>query len=114
MDEYTKGVFRAEKFMGERGEDFELWTTWLIAMLEGRDLSGVVNGTGKPPSSEYSPEYNAYATKVTKARAILVNALGDKTLRVVQLCHIPKDITTKIWERYAEKQLLTRYLCSHR
>ena len=61
-------------------------------MLECRDLSGVVNGEEELPSDESSPEFRAYATKVREARAVFVNALGDRALRVVQLCNMPRDM----------------------
>ena len=82
--------------MGERGEEFELWYMRLMAMLEGRDFSRVVYGTEEPPSSESSPRYSAYTAKLRKARATLVNALGDKPLHGVQLSNMPKDKRTKL------------------
>ena len=103
MDDYSKEVIRVEKFRGERGEDFELWAMRLMATLEGRDFAGVVNGEELAPEDVSSSEYAAYVTKVRKARAIIVNALGDKPLRAVQLCTLPKEMWAKLVERYAGK-----------
>lgn len=103
MDDYSKVVIRVEKLKGERNEDFELWAMRPMARLEGRDYAGVVNSEEVAPDDESSSEYAAHVTKVRKARAIIVNALGSKPLRVVQLCTMPKDMWGKLVERYAGK-----------
>lgn len=62
-----------------------------MTLLEGRDLAGVVNGEGVPRSIVDSDAHASYATRVRKARAIIVNVLGDKPLRAVQLCTMLKE-----------------------
>lgn len=103
MENHDREIVRVEKFNGERSQDFELWAIRLMATLEGKDYFGVVNGLDGIPADECSEEYAVYATKVRKARAIIVNALGDKPLRAVQLCETPAEMWRKLYERYAGK-----------
>ena len=74
-----------------------------MAVLEGRDLVDVVTGEEKAPADKSSKAYASYASKVRKERAVVVNALGDKPLRGVQLCNMPSEMWLKLWERYAGK-----------
>lgn len=92
---------RVARFMGDEGEDFELWSLRINAILEGKELAGVVAGEEKVTDSEEPEALAAHTKKVRKARAIIINSLGDKPLRAVQSATDPRDMMTKLVERYA-------------
>ena len=58
---------RVEKSRVQREEEYELWTTWLMAMSEGRGLDGVVKGEELSLSIEDSEGHEAYGARVRKA-----------------------------------------------
>lgn len=48
MDDVDRDEGRISKFNGNEGEDYELWSLRLNAVLEGRDLASVVYGDDCP------------------------------------------------------------------
>lgn len=59
-----------------------------MATLEVKDYTDVV--IGEMLVDKTSAYYATFVSKARKARAIIVNALGDKTLRAIQSCTLPK------------------------
>jgi len=59
MDSERDIALRVEKFNGRDTEDFALWKMRLMAVLEGRNLSGVVLNTDDIPEDNTSAEYLA-------------------------------------------------------
>ncbi len=106
MDPDREGL-RIAKFYGKPEEDFQLWAIRVMAVLEGKELAGVVRGSEPGPevnaSSEGDPsaDVSAYVAKCRKARAIVVTALGDKPLRAIQSAASPAEMWKKLHERYA-------------
>lgn len=99
MDDTDRDESRITKFKGNDGEDFELWSLRLNAVLEGKDLAEVLTEEAREEAQEFHDEIRK--KKIRKARAIIINALGDKPLRVVQTATGPKDMMEKLSERYA-------------
>ena len=75
---------RLAKFKGGEGEDFELWSLRLSAILESKDLADVVYECQEAPVETNTDARAIFDRKVRKARAIIITSLGDKPLRVVQ------------------------------
>ncbi len=106
MDSDREGL-RIAKFNGKPEEDFQLWAVREMAVVEGKELAGVVRGSESGPedneSSEGDPSagVSAYVAKCRKARAIVMTALGDKPLRAIQSAASPAKMWKKLHERYA-------------
>lgn len=98
---------RLPMFKGKAEEDFQLWSIRVMATLEGKDLADVVTGNEVMPvpgEGEDDPDeedVTAYVQKQKKARALIVNALGDSPLRAIQSCITPDEMWKKLIERYA-------------
>lgn len=95
-----RDTLRVDKFNGNDNEDFSLWSIRIMAVLEGRGIHGVVLGEETEPQKEDTSAYTTYAEKVSMARAIIVTALGDKPLRVIQNSPSPKEMWDKLRARY--------------
>lgn len=97
---------RIHKFFGKAGEDFQLWEARTEAALEAKDVLRVVS-TDVYGNGEGISEEDRQA--IGKARAILIQGLGDKPLR---LCLSEKLNTYKMWlklrERYVVSNIVTR------
>lgn len=91
---------RVEKFNGSDNEDFSLWSLRVFAVLEGKGIHGVVDGTEAKPLDEASTEYTLYTEKCRMARAVIVTSLGDKPLRVIQNAKTPEEMWKKLNARY--------------
>lgn len=74
-------------------------STRVKATLEGKDYAGLVTGEERGPEETEKEEHADYVRNFRKARAILVNALGDKPLRHVQNCNSPAEMWAKLRER---------------
>jgi len=101
MDSERDIVLRVEKFNGRDTEDFALWQMRLMAVLEGRNLSGVVLDTDDIPQDNTSAEYLTYLDRERKAKAIIITALGNKPLRVIQSVESPSEMWVKLGDRFA-------------
>ena len=53
------------------------------AVLEAKDLMGIVDGTESSPEETDGTALAAFNFRVRKARALLINSLGDSPLRAV-------------------------------
>ena len=96
--ESDKKEFAVEKFRGSSDEDFHLWATRLMAVLESKDLSDVVR---QKDAAAAGISDNDYTKKALKARAYIVVALGDLPLRSVLAEDTPYKIWLKPHARYA-------------
>jgi gag-polypeptide of LTR copia-type len=113
------------RFEGKPSNDFHLWELRLQALLESKDLWHVMTST--VPSDDtstvtVSPDGTSVPTTPTttalspitddqkrKAVAIIINALGDKPLRVVAGdTKNPQVMLKKLQERYASTKISTR------
>ena len=101
-------VKKIYKFDGEEGEDYHIWAARTEAALEAKDVLSVVltNMVEEESSEMISP---AVRLSVAKAKATIIQGLGNKPLRLV----LPvKDIPYKMWqllkERYAVSNLVTK------
>ena len=96
---------RVYKFYGKQGEDFHLWTARTEAALEAKEVLDVVT-VDLLSSAEISDELSK---KISKARAIIIQGLGDRPLR---LCLSVKTDPYKIWsklrDRYAVSNTATK------
>ncbi|CAN8067464.1 unnamed protein product [Agarophyton chilense] len=100
MDKYRYNI-QVQSFDGERTDDFDLWSTRIIATLERKDYVDVVNDTEEVPEEPEDPKYAAYVKKLRNCRALLMNASGDKPLPYVCNCNTPAEMWSKLWEHYA-------------
>jgi gag-polypeptide of LTR copia-type len=108
------------RFEGKPSNDFHLWELRLQALLESKDLWHVMTSTtpgGDTSAVTESPDGTSTTTGLSpitddqkrKAVAIIINALGDKPLRVVAGdTKNPQFMLTKLRERYASTKLSTR------
>ena len=96
---------RVYKFYGKPGEDFHLWTARTEAALEAKEVLDVVT-VDLLSSAEISDELSK---KISKARAIIIQGLGDRPLR---LCLSVKTDPYKMWsklrDRYAVSNTATK------
>ena len=99
--ETDRQEFRMAKFNGSPGEDFELWSLRLRAVLESKDLGTVVYEDKGAPPAHQGAALAAYEINLRRARAIIVTSLGDKPLRAIQSCEKPSEMFTKLNKRYA-------------
>ena len=104
--ETERDELRVSKFNGREGEDFELWSLRLSAVLESKDLSVAVEES--PPIGDSSQDKAKYEQKKRKAKAIIVTSLGDKPLRVVQSAKTPSEMIKKLTDRYAASTTANR------
>ena len=96
---------RIYKFFGKPGEDYHLWAARTEAALESKEVLGIVQediiGAG-PPDDEIQ-------RRLSKARAIIIEGLGDRLLR---LCLSAKDNPYRMWnklkDRYAVSNTATK------
>lgn len=77
-------MLRVEKLDGKESEDFALWQLRVLAVLEGLDLANVTLGLEVAPEDQQAPEFALRVNTLRKARAIIITALGNKPLRVIQ------------------------------
>lgn len=96
MDDTAKEYITVEKFLEERDEDFELWSMRIMSLLKGREYAEIINGKENAPGDKTTTEYATWVTKAKKARAIILNSLGDKPLRAAHLCHLRSEMYTKL------------------
>jgi gag-polypeptide of LTR copia-type len=113
------------RFEGKPSNDFDLWELRLQALLESKDLWHVITSTtqsGDTFTVTVSPDGTSVPTTSTttglspitddqkrKKVAIIINALGDKPLRVVAGdTKTPQFMLKKLRERYASTKLSTR------
>ena len=97
---------RLQKFYGRPGEDYHLWAARTEAALESKEVLDVVKndivGSGDALTDEQK-------LAVAKVRAMLIQRLGDKPLR---LCLSERENPHKMWtrlsDRYAISNLVTR------
>ena len=101
ISDIERDELRVSKFNGKDGEDFELWALRMCAVLERKDLIGVVNGEDPVPDSTDSVSCEKYMRNLRKARTIIITALGDKPLRAVRSATDPSSMWKKLHERYA-------------
>lgn len=98
---------RFYKFYGPRGEDFELWATRTEAALQAEEVLDVVLQDHVGKDSDALEEDNLL--RVAKARAIIMQRLDAKPLRV---CLAFKANPYKMWEclrkRYAVSNVATQ------
>ena len=99
---------RLNKFHAKRGKYFSLWSLRFEALLESKDLLGVV--TTDPLSDTTFADLDAdIRAKLLKAKLLLVQSLGDKPLRTV--ASERKNVFQmyqKLNERYASQNTATR------
>ena len=104
--ESERDELRLTKFNGREGEDFELWSLRLSAVLESKDLSAVMDGDAVTGTS--TADIARHEQKKKKAKAIIVTSLGDKPLRVVQSAKSPAGMLKKLNDRYAASTTANR------
>ena len=73
---------RLNKFHARRGEYFNLWSLRFEALLESKDLLGVVS-TDPLSDTTFADLDSDIRTELLKAKSLLVQSLGDKPLRKV-------------------------------
>ena len=103
--EETKKIF---KFEGEQGEDFHIWSARTEAALEAKDVLSPVL-TDMVDAEDLTSVSQADRLSIAKAKATIIQGLGNKPLRLV----LPvKDNPFKMWkalkERYAVSNLVTK------
>ena len=89
-------TFKLSKFNGKT-DDFSLWSMPMETVLEAKDLFGVV--TGEEVKPDQGAKLIEYQKKVRKARALLINCLGDRPLLAVQSA---KDNLPGMWKKLQE------------
>lgn len=101
---------RVTTFFGKHGDDFELWAIRIMTVLEGKEHANVVRGEEKAPADGNSAQYAAYVLKCRKARALILMALGDSPLRVIQFAAGKEDMWRKFYERHAAKTTASKII----
>ena len=70
--ESERQELRMPKFRGDPDKDFELWSLCLSAVLESKDLRGIVYEDRGPLSCQQGVALAFYESNVRKARAIFL------------------------------------------
>ena len=107
--EEREETIKVVKFHGKKDDDFALWMLRMEAVLEVKELMGIVDGTEGSPEEDDEEALSAFNIKVRKARALLINSLGDRPLRAVQKAkRSPKGMWKKLHDRYATSSSASR------
>lgn len=97
------------KFNGLPGEDFHLWMARTEAALEDRNAWSVVQTDVVGGATEPAPLTEEQSKAVSKARALIMQGLGDNPLR---LCLHQRANPYKMWqvlsERYAKVNVASK------
>ena len=95
-----KDKLKIRPFDGRENDDFQLWTLRIESFLEGCGLADQIRQVAVhlSPGDE---GYEKFLLNSKKAKAIMVQALGDRALRSVQTARSPLEMWTKLQQRYA-------------
>lgn len=88
------------KFFGKEGEDFALWSARTEAALESKECFSVVQRDVFASLGEGEPLPEAMSLKVAKAKAIIIQGLGDKPLRA---CISDRANPHRMWARLCDR-----------
>lgn len=102
-------------FDGKLDSDFQLWYCRLAAILKDKNLGQLFEADTAETSTAVSVATDEARSvgnaNIRKASAIIINALGNKPLRLVASSkHTPFLMMKKLKERYASTNLSTRML----
>ena len=101
-------TLKVTRFLGKK-DDFALWAMRMEAVLEAKGLMGVVDGSALPPAANNLTAAQEYNNMKKKARALLINSLGDRPLRAVQKSKAsPKEMWIRLHDRYATSSPASR------
>ena len=104
----SEGDVKLEMFNGKT-DDFSLWATRMEAILEAKDLMGIISGEEVKPDASNIVQVTLYHKRVRKVRAFLINSLGDRPLRAVQSSKDdPQAMWKKLHDRYATSSSASR------
>ena len=97
------------KFHGRPGEDFDLWAARTEAALAPQDLLDVVATNVVGTADDDNPLAAETVLKVSKARALIMQGLDSKPLRIcLSDKDNPYDMWSKLRERYAVSNISTQ------
>lgn len=83
------------EFDDGRDDEFEFREIEIAAIFEGKELADALEDAK-------TTKYKKFVVSTKKARVIIVNALGEKPIRVVQSCELLSNMWAELHERYSE------------
>ena len=97
------------KFLGKPGEDFQIWKIRTEAALAAKEALEMVTTNVVGAATQQSPLSADDQKLVDQARAVLIQGLGDKPLRMcMAYAENPFIMWKKLQERYSVTNVVTK------